>query len=497
MSVKQSLIASTALIALSFPASAEITPAEVWTNIQTYYANSGMTLTATNETDGDDMILRDVVMTSKRDTGDITFNIPEISLEQNGDGVDVSMSETMTVNIPTKGLDGATSTTLVTVTQKDMTSNITGDAADMKIDFKAPETIVETSGSKAAEGDIPTVLRVTLNGMKGTETLKSGDITEVTSDFTFDSLSYTMTSASPPLSEEPGAAPSTFNSTGSFENTAVSFEMMAPAGSTGMKLSESLANGFSTKGTVKFGKSTGTSEVETPNGQFLSDSTSESSVLNFSLDASGAQYSATGLGAILDMTFPGFPMPIHVEMASMGAGVKMPMVASDEAAPIGMDLRMENLTVNEELWGLFDPSKKLPRTPATVIMALDGMAKLTAEITDPASIAPGAMPFELENLSLTELKIALLGADLTGTGAMTVDNTQPVPVPAGAVDLRLEGGNGLIDKLVETGLVPAEQLMGIRMMLGLFAVPAGDDVMTSKIEMRDDGGVYANGQRLR
>lgn len=497
MSVKHSLIASTAFLAFSLPANAEITPAEVWTNMQTYYANAGLTVTAQSETDGDDIILSDVLVTSPRDTGDITFNIPKISLERDGDGVEVTMSETMTVNIPTTSIDGTSAETLVTLTQKGLISNISGNVDDMNIDFETSEAVIETSGSKVAGEAVPMVLRVALEGLKGNEVLKSGDMTKVTSDFTVDLITYTMTGATPPVSGEEGAAPSTFNTSGAFEKAVVNFEMTSPAGVQSTPISEALESGFSTKGTFKFGKSTGKSEVDTPNGPMLTESATESSNLVFALDKTGAQYSATGLGAVLDMTFPGFPMPVHAELASMGAGLKVPMVANGESAPVGMDLRMENLTVNEELWGLFDPSKKLPRTPATVILALEGMAKLTADITDPASIAPGTVPFELENLSLTELKIALLGADLTGTGAMTMDNTQPVPVPSGAVDLRLEGGNGLIDKLVETGLVPAEQLMGIRMMLGLFAVPAGDDVMTSKIEMRDDGGVYANGQRLR
>jgi hypothetical protein len=31
----------------------------------------------------------------------------------------------------------------------------------------------------------------------------------------------------------------------------------------------------------------------------------------------------------------------------------------------------------------------------------------------------------------------------------------------------------------------------------MFAVPAGDDTLTSKIEVNDDGHVLANGQRLK
>ena len=73
-----------------------------------------------------------------------------------------------------------------------------------------------------------------------------------------------------------------------------------------------------------------------------------------------------------------------------------------------------------------------------------------------------------------------------------------LPAPEGEADLKLVGGNGLLDKLVEMGLVPEDQAMGARMMMGLFAVPGeGEDTLTSKIVVNEEGHVLANGQRLK
>jgi len=36
-----------------------------------------------------------------------------------------------------------------------------------------------------------------------------------------------------------------------------------------------------------------------------------------------------------------------------------------------------------------------------------------------------------------------------------------------------------------------------RMMMGMFATPTGDDELTSKIEVNDEGHLIANGQRLQ
>jgi hypothetical protein len=71
-------------------------------------------------------------------------------------------------------------------------------------------------------------------------------------------------------------------------------------------------------------------------------------------------------------------------------------------------------------------------------------------------------------------------------------------MPAGTINLMLVGGNGLLDTLVSMGLVPEDQAMGARMMLGLFARPGdGADTLVSEITFQEDGAILANGQRIR
>ena len=94
------------------------------------------------------------------------------------------------------------------------------------------------------------------------------------------------------------------------------------------------------------------------------------------------------------------------------------------------------------------------------------------------------------------------GAELTGEGAFTFDNTDLVtfggmPAPTGKLDLRLVGGNALMEKLVTLGILSAEDVMGANMMLSMFANPGpGEDEMSSTLEFKDKG-FYANGQRLQ
>ena len=172
-----------------------------------------------------------------------------------------------------------------------------------------------------------------------------------------------------------------------------------------------------------------------------------------------------------------------------------------------MTFSLKDFTIADGLWGLFDPSGQLPRDPATMTVDLSGKAKLLFDYLDPAQSAileqAGTALGELEALTLNELTVDVAGARLTGQGDFTFDNSDTVtfsgfPKPQGAVDLQLLGGNGLLDNLVSIGLLPEDQALGARLMMGLFARPGeGEDAFVSKIEVNDQGHVLANGQRLQ
>jgi len=47
------------------------------------------------------------------------------------------------------------------------------------------------------------------------------------------------------------------------------------------------------------------------------------------------------------------------------------------------------------------------------------------------------------------------------------------------------------------GLIPEEQVMGARMMMGMFANAVGDDQLVSRLEINDQNHVIVNGQRIQ
>jgi len=115
----------------------------------------------------------------------------------------------------------------------------------------------------------------------------------------------------------------------------------------------------------------------------------------------------------------------------------------------------------------------------------------------------GTPPAEVSALDITQLTVDAVGARIDATGAFTFDNTDKItlpgyPKPVGDININIAGANGLLDKLVAMGFLPAEQVMGARMMLGMFAVPgAAPDTLTSRIEFNEEGQILANGQRIK
>jgi hypothetical protein len=199
------------------------------------------------------------------------------------------------------------------------------------------------------------------------------------------------------------------------------------------------------------------------------------------------------------------PFPVEIGLSAYGFNFEMPLAASETAQPFAFGIELADLTVSDMIWSLFDPNAILPRDPATIKIGLAGLARPLFDMMDPAqeqAMMNSDMPFELSEVTLTDLDIAVAGATVTGDGAFTFDNSDmvtfaPLPRPEGALRVQINGLNGLLDNLVAMGLVPAEEMMAPRMMMGMFARSTGDDQLESKLEITGDGQVLANGQRIR
>jgi|GEM_PF-1398390 len=228
--------------------------------------------------------------------------------------------------------------------------------------------------------------------------------------------------------------------------------------------------------------------------------------LAISMDRNALQVSGHSKDSQIDLVSPEFPFgPIKVSVAETLQNIVVPVSVTQDPQPFVYHDRVIDLAISDNLWALFDPKEKLPRGPLTYILNVTGTGQWLVDIFDEKfqSEQLTMTKGELHSLALNELRLKVAGVDLTGKGAFTFDNDDltsydGIPAPNGMLDMKLSGGNTLLDTLVEMGLLQEEQAMGARMGLGLFTVKGnGRDTLIFHIETTGDGKVLANGLRLK
>lgn len=252
-------------------------------------------------------------------------------------------------------------------------------------------------------------------------------------------------------------------------------------------------------GTVTHSGSTVRIVVETAEGSLSIDSTSRSGTLTLAMGEGAVTYGLTSLGAQVAARIPGFPLPVNLSMAETATTVTLPMGASDAAKPIGLQIALRDLVVDDTLWSLFDPTEQLPRDPATLVVNLEGAAVMNIDLFgDPEAAArlTGA-PGTLKELTISELLLNFAGAELRGDGDLDFPNETLIPEPVGTINLALDGGFGLLDRIVALGFIPQQQAQFLKGMSGAITRSVGEDQLESTIEFTPGGGITANGLPLR
>ncbi|KPA21144.1 hypothetical protein shim_26090 [Shimia sp. SK013] len=228
----------------------------------------------------------------------------------------------------------------------------------------------------------------------------------------------------------------------------------------------------------------------------------------FSLNSEGLFVEANAVdGRIHAAMMDVLPMPIEVAADQMSLTLNLPLSKANTPAPFAYETTLSGLTLGGDLWSAFDPMTELPRDPASLAIDLSGT--LTHKVdwlnflaVPHAMDALTSLPIEPHDVLINALTLDAAGANLAANGAFSfdLDDMQTyagMPRPDGQISVDVQGLDGLLDALIAIGLLPENQAMGVRMMLGGFAKSVGEDHLTSTIEMTPSGQILANGQRLK
>ena len=506
------------LLLATAPGAWALTAEQVWQDWQDYYAGLGATLTAEADTDDDRLTLTGLTVgMTMGEVGSVTRYEGEIDLVEQPDGsVRVELPETLRMVIETE----------LPETDEDMPEP---GPVVMLLDAAGAEIV-----GREAEDD-PEGRVWTMTAERVTTTLE--DVTQgqgaraVPLEMVFTGIDTTYRSG-------PGAGGIEMEQEGTAEGLTLSFEVDdvaqldpeaaadadaandAPSGSLALAYTASgleyaggglmasdgkvgamgLRQGSRFDVTFAHAGSETTLSGRSPEGDFSVEGLSASASGRIALtDAGSIIEEVASEGVEMTARVPQFPVPLTFSAGRMGGGFEMPFFVTGESAPAGLLLELRELTIDDMLWGLFDPTGQLPRDPATVVLDVDGAATLLVDLFsgDPAAIeAMDGPPGELEQLTVSELLVEAVGARLAGSGRLDFPTPDPSR-PVGTLDLTLSGGFALMDRLVALGFLPAEQAGFVKGMAGAVAESTGEDELSTTIEFSETGSITAGGLPLR
>ncbi len=484
---------------------ADLTAEDVWADWQAYLGGMGYEVTGDKSSSGDVTTIANMAMAMAIPETDDRFKmtIPEMTLTENGDGtVTIGFPTSFPMVISGEG-EGEEFNAVLTYSHDALNMVVSGSPDDMTYTYSANSLGIALTSIEADGETVPAdALKVNMDmaDVNGTSVMKIGEGRDIDQSFTAGSLTYDL-AFDDPESGDSGKIKGKLDAL-AFEGTGT-----IPTDFSASDYQSMIDAGFGFTGAFSYGS--GATEIAgTGEGEdFTMNSSSEGGRFAVSMDQDHIGYDVVQNGVNLGVTTAELPFPIEMAMAKAGFKFDLPVQASDAEQPFGFAMNLTDFTMSDILWGMFDPAGALPRDPATIALDTTGTAKVKVNFLDPAVAetleATQTPPGELHSLKINELLVSMVGAKLTGDGEFKFDNSNVsefdgMPAPSGVANLHLTGANALIDKLIGMGLMSDSDAMGARMMMGMLAVP-GDapDSLKSTIEVKEDGQILANGQRIK
>lgn len=497
---------TTSVIALcaasATPVMAEVTAADVFANQQALMGSMGMTLSG--DVTDNQLIAPEVNAILPQGLGSFQISTDAtIDMVSNSDGtVTITYPSPMDIKIAGAGFGGQDSfEATATMTHDGYTITASGNVSDITYSMDAENVRIDANDVSLNSAGIEDVdlegyyllssysaeTQVTVGNL--VTYVAQAEIGETSGDFTIsmDNIVSTNTQSTQPMTSNVSAT-------------------LPVGGSDIMNLSAALRDGLSFS-----------VETATNGTQSSAETTLNGDILNSQKSVIGSQVAlvamnedgliANGVADGVAITFRDelvFPGDLNFGAETMSVNYDIPLNASEESQDFRVATSFKGLTLGDEIWNLFDPAGQLPRDPAEVSFDVTGSGINGMDLLDFVAWTRlmGPPDVQVDDLTIENLRIAAVGAELTAQGAMTFDWTdmQTIPGiarPEGQVTVNLNGANALMDTLAAMGIFPEEELMMPRMMLGMFATPVGDDMLESVLEVNDQGHVLANGQRLQ
>ncbi|MFN3526162.1 MAG: DUF2125 domain-containing protein [Paracoccus sp. (in: a-proteobacteria)] len=497
-----------ALILGAGAAFADLTPAQVWENVERSLTDAGSQIEiGARDDSGDRLVLENVVLsTPVEGEGSFTATFPRMVFEDAGGGQVRSVVEgdMEFVARSTDPMGEESGFDMVAQMPGNQTIS-SGTPEDMRHVYTIPELRL-TGSASGSDGTAP--LTVTMTDVAGDQTIRlsEGGGNAQTYDISAAAMDFSITGEGPEIegteTEGEAGTPDSFEGLFRVEDLTMVGEGSTPGGVAGFDVdpAEALRAGMVANATIGIGAMTGDFKSVTTDyfGETQENSgnvAAESGEIIVSLSADGLSFASSGTNMSVDMVDPTSGFPISYSIAEASTRLLLPLLASEADQPFALSYVLGGVTLDDALWSMFDPEAQLPRDPASLAIDVEGEALVVTDLMKADEAED--MPFLPRSLTVNRVSMDAVGASALVTGALTFGDDPTTPT--GTMTGDFTGVDSLLGTLVAMGLLPQEQLMGTRMMMAMFARPVEGDAnrLRTEMEFRDDGSIFANGQQVK
>ncbi len=486
-------------LGVAAPATAQVAAEDIWAEWQAASAATGQQISADVTETADGLVLTGLTTRIDQDGTLSVGRVERVALVEQADGtlsVEISEPYTLSLTFPDEE-SGGNVTLEILLNHEDLGITVAGPPDARSYAYSATSLTVTDGAISSDRGEpVPEIdMEIVARDVAATYDLVGAPGTP---DQRFDSESSVGSVAgrfdiTPPPGEE-GQVKASF-ATGAM-TSAASGTIVALA--TLQQTADGLPEGFELDATTAHDGIRFDMSFDSPEEDFdLSYANAGGTFgIGFSEEALGYAISAEDI----EMEVSGSDIPVPVSATASGSELSLtiPLAAQPEPSEAAVRLGYRELEVGDEVWSLIDPTGAVPRSPLTLILDATAQVQLTADLMDPATMESQQPPGELRSLTVSELEVSFGDTSLTGTADVTFAQGQPMPQPVGTANIRLAGGNALLDQLQAAGVIGPEEAGMARGVAGMFSRPgAAPDTLETTIQFLENGSITANGVPLR
>ena len=444
------LVSGTALaLCLSAPAAlADLTAEQVWSDLQSYMESSGYTVTASEAARSGAVDISDMTLSMEIDDdaggGAFKVELETINFVEQGDGtVAIELPDLTKMNMTFQPETGENVTVAIDFTQSAQTMVAAGDPGDLTYTYAADAAAMALQSvtiDGVSVGHEIAQLDIRMTALAQTVQTSVAELRNMTQDMTVAKVDYDM------AFNEPGGD-DTFKLKGTMNGLTLRGTGDLPLDTDVQDVNAMLNDGF--KAVAAFTTTGGNYDLSfssETDGSGTANATSTGAAFDVSFGPEGLLYDIAQTGVEMNMLLTELPLPLSFSAAEIGTRFLMPLQKSNEEQDFGVAVTLNEFSMSEMIWSLFDPTSQLPRDPATLQVDLSGKAKVLFDFLDPTQAAvleeADTVPGELNAQTINKIELDAVGAKLTGAGDFVFDNNDLQtfdgrPRPEGAVDLTL------------------------------------------------------------